>query len=422
MALNTESSIDALRAVTVDLQLNCPLIKNKTTAYSSPVSNMTTNCKLRSFSAMIIPLLLLIVAHSVTNALSSLKMSSTAGTKNVLIIGGSRFSGLYLWKELHDRGHQVTLYNRGKTALKKLPSETEESFADRQSKTKYIKGDRTNADELRAKLGSETFDVIYDMNGREVADTAPLADLFNGKVEHFVYMSSAGVYKKSDQMPHIEGDTEDDKSRHKGKLETESYLRKIGIPFTSIRPTYIYGPGNYNPLEEWYFSRIQAGRRLCIPGHGQHLTGLGHVADLASAMAQVIGRDHCKGQVYNVQDQQAVSFESLGFLCAEAMGKDPKDPESLNIKYYDKSAFDFGDKKAFPMREQHFFCSIDQAMKDLDWAPKYNMLDGLKDSYHNDFKVRLKAGETWDFSTDDMVLADDRIAVKMYSAMPRDVL
>ena len=44
------------------------------------------------------------------------------------------------------------------------------------------------------------------------------------------------------------GDTEDVKSRHKGKLETEAYLRQIGIPFTSIRPTYIYGPLNYNPL------------------------------------------------------------------------------------------------------------------------------------------------------------------------------
>jgi len=27
-------------------------------------------------------------------------------------------------------------------------------------------------------------------------------------------------------------------------------------------------------------------------------------------------------------------------------------------------------------------------MKDLDWTPKYNMLDGLKDSYLNDFKIK----------------------------------
>jgi hypothetical protein len=42
------------------------------------------------------------------------------------------------------------------------------------------------------------------MNGRSVEDTAPVADMFNGKVEHYVYMSSAGIYKKSHIMPHHE--------------------------------------------------------------------------------------------------------------------------------------------------------------------------------------------------------------------------
>jgi nucleoside-diphosphate-sugar epimerase len=49
-------------------------------------------------------------------------------------------------------------------------------------------------------------------------------------------------------MPHFEEDAEDVKRRQKGKLETETYLKQIGIPFTSVRPTYIYGPQNYNPL------------------------------------------------------------------------------------------------------------------------------------------------------------------------------
>ena len=96
---------------------------------------------------------------------------------------------------------------------------------------------------------------------------------------HLRLRSLVGVYKKSLQMPHIEGDAEDVKSRHKGKLETEAYLKQIGIPFTSIRPTYIYGPMNYNPLEEYFFARLYAGRTVCIPGHGQHITGLGHVED-----------------------------------------------------------------------------------------------------------------------------------------------
>lgn len=194
---------------------------------------------------------------------------------------------------------------------------------------------------MKTKLSGESFDVVYDMNGREASDTAPLADLFNGKVEHFVYMSSAGVYKKSVVMPHVENDLEgkveycfyqlpychwamtyflDVKSRHKGKLETETYLKQIGIPFTSIRPTYIYGPLNYNPLEEYFFARVSEKRPVCIPGHGQHLTGLGHVQDLAVAMASVIGKDKAKGQIYNIQDIQSVTFEGLAKLCGKAAG------------------------------------------------------------------------------------------------------
>lgn len=193
------------------------------------------------------------------------------------------------------------MFNRGKTAAKKLPRESNEEFAKRVAETAVIAGDRQDPNSMKTKLGGLKFDAIYDMNGREASDTAPLADMFNGKVDHFVYMSSAGVYKKSTVMPHVENDAEDVKSRHKGKLETESYLKQIGIPFTSIRPVYIYGPMNYNPLEEYFFTRVTAGRPVVIPGHGQHLTGLGHVEDLAVAMAQVIGNEKAKGQIYNIQ-------------------------------------------------------------------------------------------------------------------------
>ncbi|KAJ1399915.1 38 kDa ribosome-associated protein precursor [Ochromonadaceae sp. CCMP2298] len=345
--------------------------------------------------------------------------------KNVLIVGGTRFSGLYLWKELHDRGHSVTLFNRGKTALQRLPKESHEGFEKRCAETQYLKGDRQNAADL-ATLGDKSFDVVYDMNGREAADTAPLADLFNGKVEHFVYMSSAGVYKKSPLMPHHEADAVDEKSRHKGKLETEAYLQKIGIPYTSIRPTYIYGPLNYNTLEEYFFTRLTANQTVCIPGHGHHITGLGHVEDLAVAMAQVIGREQAIGKVYNIQDVQSVTFEDLALLCGRAMGEDlirfcarPKGP-LVRMRAYDPKDFDFGKLKLFPMRPQHFFCSVDEAMRDLDWAPKHSLLQGLTDSYLLDFTPKLEAGLVPDFTCDIMVLKDQRVVARHYDGVPSD--
>jgi UDP-glucose 4-epimerase len=58
------------------------------------------------------------------------------------------------------------------------------------------------------------------------------------QVEHFVYMSSAGVYLKSDIMPHTEGDAVDVKSRHKGKLNTEAYVARDCVDCSLCKLTY----------------------------------------------------------------------------------------------------------------------------------------------------------------------------------------
>jgi nucleoside-diphosphate-sugar epimerase len=75
----------------------------------------------------------------------------------------------------------------------------------------------------------------------------------------------------------VQVDAVDPKSRHKGKLDTESLLEKKGVNWTSIRPVYIYGPLNYNPVEEWFFHRLKAGRPIPIPSSGLQITQLGHV-------------------------------------------------------------------------------------------------------------------------------------------------
>merc|ERR1711871_423881 len=323
--------------------------------------------------------------------------------------------------ELNDRGHKITIFNRGKTEIPKLPKESNEDFEKRKSLATYVKGDRTKAEDL-AQLTSMNFDVVYDMNGRKVEDTKPLVDIMKGKVEHFVYMSSAGVYKKNVVMPHIEGDETDIKSRHAGKLDTEKYLIESGIPFTSIRPTYIYGPMNYNPVEEFFFARHHHGRPVCVPEHGQHVTGLGHVEDLAVAMANVIGKDVAKGKIYNVQDIQSSTFEGLAKLCGEAMGADYKGAAPLDdfgVRIYDPKMFTF-EKKQFPMRTEHFFCDVDKAMKELDWRPKYDLKTGLKDSYEWDFKLRAVEDKSDDYSMDDQILNDDRIAAKLFDGQPQD--
>jgi hypothetical protein len=56
--------------------------------------------------------------------------------------------------------------------------------------------------------------VVYDINGREADEAALVLDAV-GPIEQYIFCSSAGVYKKSDQMPHREEDEVDFNSRHK---------------------------------------------------------------------------------------------------------------------------------------------------------------------------------------------------------------
>lgn len=71
-------------------------------------------------------------------------------------------------------------------------------------------------------------------------------------------------------------------------LRKEQYLDSQGLNWTSIRPVYIYGPLNYNPVERYFFDRVTRGRPVCIPYDGKYITQLGHCEDLADFMIKCI--------------------------------------------------------------------------------------------------------------------------------------
>lgn len=306
----------------------------------------------------------------------------------ILIMGGTRFIGVYLTKILVEQGHEVVLFNRGNQ-----PAPVEG--------VKQIKGDRLDPIQLKEKLSGETFDAVYDNNGRQLKDTQPLAEIFQNRVQHFIYVSSAGVYKPSEEMPHREGDPVDPNSRHKGKYETETYLAQTGLPWTSVRPTYIYGPHNYNPLEAWFFHRLVRGRPLPIPGNGNHITQFGHVADLAQAMAAILGNQKAIGQIYNISGDRYVTFDGLARIVGAAIGKSS---DEIQLVHYNPKQFSFGKRKAFPMRVQHFFADVSKAMVELNWQPKFDLLSGLKDSFLHDYLPSGGDRAEADFSLDEEIL------------------
>ncbi|CAH9122393.1 unnamed protein product [Cuscuta epithymum] len=169
------------------------------------------------------------------------KLQVSASAKKILIMGGTRFIGIFLSRLLVKEGHQVTLFTRGKAPIaQQLPGESDGDFADLCSKILHLKGDRTDYDFVRRSISAEGLDIVYDINGREPVEVEPILDALPN-LEQYIYCSSAGVYLKTDYLPHHETDEVDLKSRHKGKLETEKLLQsRSSVNWTAIRPVYIW--------------------------------------------------------------------------------------------------------------------------------------------------------------------------------------
>ena len=298
----------------------------------------------------------------------------------ILVMGGTRFVGKPLVARLMAQGHVLTLFTRGKNPV---PAGVE-----------HITGDRSNDEGLNALQG-RAFDVIVDSSGRTLDDSRRVLMATGHPRHRFVYVSSAGVYAGSDHWPLDENSPTDPKSRHAGKADTEAWLTAEGVPFTSFRPTYIYGPGNYNPIERWFFDRIVHEQPVPLPGDGTTITQLGHVDDLAEAMARCIDVDAAANRIYNCSGKQGVTFEGLIRAAAQACGKDP---ETVVMRSFDPSALDPKARKAFPLRLNHFLTDITRVERELAWHPQFDLAAGLADSYANDYATHPTSSP--DFSSD----------------------
>ena len=302
----------------------------------------------------------------------------------ILVMGGTRFVGKPLVAQLQSEGHELTLFTRGKNPV---PAGVE-----------HLCGDRSSAEGL-AVLEGRRFDVIVDSSGRTLEDSRAVVERTGAPAHRFLYVSSAGVYADSELWPLTEDSPTDPQSRHSGKLDTEAWLRAEHIPFTSFRPTYIVGAGNYNPVESWFFDRIVHGRPVPLPGDGSMITQLGHVNDLAAAMALSLGVDAAANRTYNCSSVQGISFRGLVAAAARACGKDP---ETVEIRSFDPAGLDKKARKAFPLRMAHFLTDVTRVQRELAWTPAYSVEAAMVDSYTNDYARQLPTSP--DFSSDEALI------------------
>ncbi|MFM7549282.1 MAG: NAD-dependent epimerase/dehydratase family protein [Cyanobacteriota bacterium] len=298
----------------------------------------------------------------------------------ILVMGGTRFVGKPVVTQLLAQGHAVTLFTRGRQPA---PEGVE-----------HLVGDRADATALD-QLQGRRFEVIVDSSGRNLEDTRSVLERTGEPALRLVYVSSAGVYADSELWPLSEESATDPESRHAGKLHTENWLRQQGIPFTSFRPTYIVGPGNYNPVESWFFDRIVHGRAVPLPGDGSTITQIGHVNDLAAAMVRCIAVEAAANRIYNCTSVQGITFRGLVAAAARACGKDPA---AVEIRSFDPAGLDKKARKAFPLRLAHFLTDVSRVRRELAWEPQFDAAACLADSFAHDYALRMPTEP--DFSGD----------------------
>lgn len=299
-------------------------------------------------------------------------------SKKVLVVntnsGGHAMIGFWFAKDLISAGHQVTVFTVGEEASDKM---TKPPFS-RFSELRDIGVQTTwgKPAEIGKIFESTMFDAVLDNNGKDLDSVKPVADWAkNVSADQFLYISSAGIYKPTDEPPHVEGDIVKADASH---VAVEDYIRSLSFNSWSIfRPQYMIGSGNNKDCEEWFFDRIVRDKPVLIPGSGMQVTNIAHVKDVSSMLLLAVEKPTAaNGNVFNAVCDRAVTFDGLTKLCAKAAGR-----EAAAIVHYDPKSLGIDAKKAFPFRNMHFYAEPRAAKEILGWRSTTNLPQDLKERF-----------------------------------------
>ena len=219
------------------------------------------------------------------------KMSSTS--LKILILGGSSFLGPHQIAYALNRGHEVTMFSRGKTE----PTIHKEKF----KQVEKLIGDR--ADNLEALKGRK-WDVVIDNSGRKVSWTKATAELLKDSCKLYMYISSVSVFypyykadlKESDpvilKVP-TEIENEDEKMTYDyGVMKANSVniaMEVFGKDRTIIvRPTFMTGPADRTNRFMYWPTQLAKGGDIIVPGGANDPVQYIDVRDIASWMIRLI--------------------------------------------------------------------------------------------------------------------------------------
>jgi len=194
----------------------------------------------------------------------------------VLVLGGTIFLGRHVAAEALARGHEVTLFHRGRHGADLFPD------------AEHLTGDRAgDARDLRA-LEGRSWDVAVDTSGYHPADVAASSALLAAAgVRHLSFVSTCNVYPAwpgevvtEDSPVWTEGD---DYGERKAASEREAEAALPGRVAT-LRAGLLCGPHDNVFRLPWWVARIARGGEVLAPGDPERTVQLIDARDLAAFM------------------------------------------------------------------------------------------------------------------------------------------
>lgn len=206
---------------------------------------------------------------------------------DLLILGGTGFTGPFQVRYALARGHRVTIFNRGSRSLD-WPGPVEELVGDR------------NEGDLRA-LEGRRWDVCVDNPTTLPFWVRDAGRVLQDSVEHYVFTSTLSVYASNAEPGADESAALLDYEGEDAMAETMETLRaspgtlygplkaeserEVARWFpgrhTIIRPTLIVGPGDATDRFTYWPVRMARGGRVLAPGDGEDPVQIIDARDLA---------------------------------------------------------------------------------------------------------------------------------------------
>jgi len=194
--------------------------------------------------------------------------SQAANPLRILILGGTGFIGPHQVEYALSRGHEVTLFNRGRTNAQLFP-EVEKLVGDRESDLTALEG--------------RSWDAVVDNSATNAPHWVEAsANLLKDTCERYIFVSTRSVYADTSRVPmtsdapvwtHELAGVEPDAERLPyglGKAVSEQIVRDVfGEDRTIVmRPGLIIGPGDPTDRFTYWPVRIHRGGEVLAPGDG----------------------------------------------------------------------------------------------------------------------------------------------------------